>query len=236
MKRVMTGAIAMLGLVVLGAVGAWADSIGPVCLPDDTCAGNVFQLRAFQVDVGTTTTELDVVYQIDTGSTTLASTDVIRDIAFKVTSSTSDVVNVTLLGFFDGLVSQGTAAWSTPIVGGLNSNGCGAGSEGFICTADADAAPTDGSTWTWVFHLEVLNGQLLPGLESTVKARYCVTGTDCEGVNFQGLTSEHIGLQPGVGPTPFISPTSVPEPASMVLLGAGLLSLAVGARSLSSRK
>jgi hypothetical protein len=236
MKRVITSAVVVLGLVLLGVAGAWADPIGPDCSPDDTCAGNVFQLRAFQVDVGTTTTELDVVYQIDTGSTTLASTDVIRDIAFKVTSSTSDVVNVTLLGFFDGLVSQGTAAWSVPILGGLNNDGCGVGPEGFICTADADAAPTDGSKWTWVFHLEVLNGELLPGLESSVKARYCVTGTDCEGVNFQGLTSEHIGLQPGVGPTPFISPPSVPVPASMLLLGAGLLSLAVGARSLRSTK
>jgi PEP-CTERM motif len=233
MKRAVTGAIAVLGLVMLGVVGAWADPIGTPGNPclNDTCAGNVFTLQAFNVDVGATTTELDILLIIDTGSTELAPTDVIRDVAFKVTSSTSDVVDVSLVGFFDGLASQGTAAWSAPVVGGLNNDGCSVGPEGFICTADANAAPTDGSEWAWVFHLAVLNGELLPGSEPSVKARYCLGGTDCQEANFQGLTSEHIALQPGVGIEPRVNPPPVPEPASIVLLGAGLLGMVVSLRS-----
>ena len=111
----------------------------------------------------------------------------------------------------------GVNAWSQVQSGGLNSNGCN-GTGNFFCTQNISAnlpVPANG-TYTFVFDVTGLSGNA-----SDIKAAYNVLA-DNSGKNL-GLTSQGIDLGP---------PTSTPEPASMLLLGLGL----VGAPFLRRRK
>lgn len=214
MRKVLMvfGCFAFLGSV------AFADTIGPGNCA--SCLGNSYTLTSSNIVVGSATTTLDVTLTINTsgfnafGSGFTGVGD-ITDAAVKiVTGSSSDIVGTPTL-----LSAPGGASNWTTVVGGESAGGCKSGSAGFICSAANFSSETDadlGGTLVFQWAVTVDNGDLATGaLGSSVKARFgCEDGTT-ENCNAKPATSEDITLQP-----------TVPEPASMFLLGSGLLGLA----------
>jgi hypothetical protein len=244
-----SGAIVAAAAMVLMVSVASADPIGPTCTgfsnPEDTCSGNIFTLEFTSLtDVAGPTTTLHVILTIDTANYVDPGQDtdnVIRDVAVKISSNDALDADLTV-------APGGTGGWTT-LLGGLANNGCAVGDNGFFCSQDSDLALIDGGILTWEWDVVIGDGTLLTASGgASVKARYCVEGTDCNGSDFEGITSEPITLQepptiptiPTIPTTPQIPtipqvPTTVPQPVSLVLLGAGLLmslAAASGVRSL----
>ena len=201
----------ILGALALAAVSsvAMADPIGPDC-GDGNCFGNIFTLTYAAISP----TEYTIDLQIDTSNTTLNATDFISQVAFKVVSQSSDITSATLT------FTSAPGTWSVPTLGGLSNSGCTTGNEGFVCTSDGTSALTDGSTYDWVFDVQVGSASdwLLASGAASVKANY---GPD------QGkLTSAPITLQQGTPCPPLVCTLQeTPEPATLALLGIGLLGL-----------
>jgi len=107
---------------------------------------------------------------------------------------------------------------------GLNANGCNGAGEGFFC-ADADNAGAGHSggdvSDTWVFVID-----LTAPLGATQDLHFKAHFTDADGTKKGALLSQDGVGTPGLEFNPQCegpcAPTAVPEPASLVLLGAGL--------------
>ena len=193
--------IALSCCIALGLMGspALADSIGPSC---GTCQGSIYTLTYSSLG----SNMFQITYTVDTSGYSGGGT-LLDDVAFKVSSSNPTSVS---------LVSAPNGATNWTIVpGGINSGGCDGSGSGFVCAkanALSSAAAVPDGTYAWVFDLTT-TGLFTGSDQASIKARY----TDNSGNKVGALLSEDITLQPA---------PSVPEPASIVLLGSGLLGLA----------
>lgn len=211
--RKLLPVVVLMALVLIMAAPANADSIGPNC---GSCQGSTYTLTYNPTPISTTATTqtYEVTLTINTSGYS-GEGKFIDSVAVKV----SPHLESSTLTIAPG----GVGAW-TLLPGGLNGKGCSGSGSGFNC---AIATPTDtggpapvagGPVYTWVFNLEFATGTLNTNPhEASIKARYVLNSGKKEG----DLVSENIELQPLSNP-----PTSgVPEPASLFLLGTGLLSI-----------
>lgn len=116
----------------------------------------------------------------------------------------------------------GTVAWNSEQVGGLDSSGCNGngGASGAVCFQNAGSAGTSvpaSGNYTFEFAVTLPNSDALTAA-SDIKAAYNTLQNN-QGKNL-GLTSMGITIQPS-------TTSSVPEPASFLLLGSGLLGVAL---------
>ena len=104
-------------------------------------------------------------------------------------------------------LASGPTGFTTTTIGSLSSSGCGTNSGAFICSSGPGVTITQGQTYTWVWNFTNSGG------------------TDAAG-------DVHIGANYNPANGLIVScsinscgNTAVPEPGSMMLLGAGLLTL-----------
>jgi hypothetical protein len=199
---------AVAALAFLPAVAA-ADPIGPSC---GTCQGAIYTLdysgSPISVDVANGTETFRIRLTIDTSGYN-GGGSYIDTVAVKVGPSLESAT------LFDA--PGGAASWRT-WTGGLNANGCSGSGSGFDCAAAwFIGIPVPNATlYQWIWDIEMDAGILFTGpFESSIKVRY----VDGNHAKIGALVSEGITLQE--------NPELIPEPASALLLGGGLLALAL---------
>lgn len=207
----------LLTALVLVSGTSKADPIGPTCT-NNSCFGGIYQLVYQQVSA----THYLFGIVMDLSNNTLAAGTTIENVAFKVTSSTSDILSAVFLG------TNAAGTWSQPIIGGLNNSGCSAGNQAFLCSSHSGAGQlADTNTILgWVFDVTVNNASDWKLLTASLKIDFSGNGH---------LLSEPITAQPG---TPTVDPrcipvescTTVPEPAPLALIAAGLCALVFARR------
>lgn len=145
---------------------------------------------------------------------------------------------------FEGLTFQNSTpsltsepdggAW-TILDQGLNGNGCGGNGEGFFCVNSAGpgaghSGPGDSDTWVFLLDLSAPLG-------ATQKVQFKGHFVDANGQKKGDLIADsfyaNLEEDPGCGERP-CTPTAVPEPASLMLMGAGLTLLAARLRKRAS--
>ena len=135
-------------------------------------------------------------------------------------SSSNDVITGVDLGFtasknIRGLsLFSGPSGFTTTETGSLNNSGCGGNGGAFICSSGPGVTIVDGGiyAWTWNF---INSG----GVDAA--------GDVHIGANYGPANGLIVSCTVNGGCT---SPSPVPEPASMVLLGTGLLTLSASVR------
>jgi PEP-CTERM motif-containing protein len=194
-------AVCLAVIVVASPRRASADTIGPNC---ESCFGSIYTLTnlgQLPGPPGGGYSVYRILVTIDTATYTGGATDYIQSVGVKAAPA------LTTAGL-ESTTAPGSWVFE---MGGLSNGGCNGSGSGWACAQDGISAKTGGQTYSWIFDLGIAPGNLLTGaFAASVKAQYLTAGGQNAGITSEGITLGN-------------SPQPVPEPASLLLLGSGLL-------------
>jgi len=195
----------VLGLAMtwLFAGGAMADGIsGSLVLTNCGTAGTSCPGATYDFSVGSTSATLTITIGGGNGLTSTSDQITGVDLGFLPQGDFASF-NTTVATNFDGTVGTWTGAQ-----GSLSNGNCGSNNGAFVCADGPAVTLADGGSYTWTWN-------------------YTLTSQGA--TDLAGLTSVHVGANYGSANGLIVSQiasgtgTSVPEPSSLSLLGAGML-------------
>jgi PEP-CTERM motif len=200
MPKVLTG-FGFLLLTLAFGTPAMADTIGTLTLTN--CGSDPGCPGAtYHFDINSTSATLT----ITVNSGLAANNDFITGVDLGFTASKN----------ISNLKGSGPSGFSYTDTGSLNNSGCGGNNGAFVCSSGSGVNLTTNPSDTWVWTYNYINPKLIASFGDVhIGANYGPANGLIVSCTINGACA---------------SPSPVPEPASMVLLGAGLLALAGFAR------